>query len=357
MSADQDVPPYFLHPLIPAITAGTVSCTQALGSEVYVGCTNGELLRYALQAESDPTKQESYSLISRQSLPNGKPVDELVLIPYMSRMLILCGKWTLIFHSGTTKDGNEDRQIYFYTLPSLDPVPNIKPIRHVETFAVDQHHLSRFAPTVHDIPGKLQPVDFCVIKRSAIALYSLSEERLIYSREIPFQPGARLARRAGQYLCVADDENYNLINLQNAQMFPVLPVSQAMDDPTPVKPFIVFVGGNEFLLLSWTGGSTLGVFVTGEGDPVRGTLEWPSHPLSVCLDYPNIVTLLSAGSIEIHSVETQSKIQVIAAPAWVESDTDSEQRVGLVASIGGYIVPFTEHSEKMRKTTLRFGRQ
>lgn len=26
------------------------------GSEVYVGCTTGELLRYALQAESDPTK-------------------------------------------------------------------------------------------------------------------------------------------------------------------------------------------------------------------------------------------------------------------------------------------------------------
>lgn len=65
-------------------------------------------------------------------------------------------------------------------------------------------------------------------------------------------------------------------------MFPVLPVSQAMDDPTLVKPFIVVVGENEFLLLSWTGASTLGVFITGEGDPVRGTLEWPSHPLSVC---------------------------------------------------------------------------
>lgn len=65
-------------------------------------------------------------------------------------------------------------------------------------------------------------------------------------------------------------------------MFPVLPLNQVMDDPTPVKPFIVVVGGNEFLLLSWTGATTLGVFITGEGDPVRGTLEWPSHPLSVC---------------------------------------------------------------------------
>lgn len=65
-------------------------------------------------------------------------------------------------------------------------------------------------------------------------------------------------------------------------MFPVLPVNQQADDPAPVKPFIVVVGGNEFLLLSWTGATTLGVFITGEGDPVRGTLEWPSHPLSIC---------------------------------------------------------------------------
>ncbi|KAF8137395.1 hypothetical protein EV363DRAFT_1317857 [Boletus edulis] len=334
MPTDLAVPPYLLHPLIPTISSGDVSCAQALGSEVYVGCTNGELLRYALQVEPDSTKQESYSLLSRQSLPNGKPIDELVLIPYMSRVLIL-----------------SDRQIHFYTLPSLDPVPNIKPIRHVETFAVDQQHLSRAMPAVHDI---LQPVDFSVIKRNSITLHSLYEERLVYSREIPFQPGALLARRAGQYLCVADSQYYNVVDLHTAQMFPVIPVNQATDDLTPVKPFIVVVGENEFLLLSWTGGSTLGVFVTGEGDPVRGTLEWPSHPLSVCLDYPNITTLLSNGTIEIHSVETQSIIQVVSPPP--DGDTVADQRIGLVASLGGYIVPFSEHSEKMRKTTLRFDR-
>jgi hypothetical protein len=36
------------------------------------------------------------------------------------------------------------------------------------------------------------------------------------------------------------------------------------------------------LILSWTGASTLGLFITGDGDPVRGTLEWPSHPEAVC---------------------------------------------------------------------------
>lgn len=82
-----EVPPYLLQPLIPSVTAGTVTCAQAFGkymtiiddhclslppwspsiiqesvltpiagSEIYVGCSNGELLRYALQPDADPTK-------------------------------------------------------------------------------------------------------------------------------------------------------------------------------------------------------------------------------------------------------------------------------------------------------------
>lgn len=63
----------------------------------------------------------------------------------------------------------------------------------------------------------------------------------------------------------------------------MLPLSQAID-PVPfiVKPSITVIGDNEFLILSWTGASTLGLFLTGEGDPVRGTLEWPSYPDAVC---------------------------------------------------------------------------
>ena len=63
--------------------------------------------------------------------------------------------------------------------------------------------------------------------------------------------------------------------------FPLLPISQA-EAPFEVKPSITVVGPNEFLILSWTGTSTLGLFVTGNGDPVRGTLEWSSHPEAIC---------------------------------------------------------------------------
>ena len=80
-----------------------------------------------------------------------------------------------------------------------------------------------------------------------------------------------------------------MIDLQTTSLFPFLPISQAPSEQevseapqTPiVKPFIIVISGSEFLILSWTGASTLGLFITGEGDPVRGTLEWSSHPISV----------------------------------------------------------------------------
>ena len=80
-----------------------------------------------------------------------------------------------------------------------------------------------------------------------------------------------------------------MIDLETASLFPLLPISQAPPSDGPpgavqapvVKPFILVVGASEFLMLSWTGASTLGLFITGEGEPVRGTLEWSSHPVSI----------------------------------------------------------------------------
>lgn len=68
-----------------------------------------------------------------------------------------------------------------------------------------------------------------------------------------------------------------MIDLVAASLLPLLPVTQGKDS-APVKPFILVTSDNEFLILSWTGTASLGLFVTGDGEPVRGTLEWQIHP-------------------------------------------------------------------------------
>ncbi|KAG2069585.1 hypothetical protein BDR04DRAFT_1101478 [Suillus decipiens] len=346
MANPLEVPPYLLQPLITSITAGTVTCAQALGSEIYVGCSTGKLLRYALHPDADPTKLDAYALLSQQSHPSGKQIDELILVPCIARALILC-----------------DRQIHIYTLPSLDLVPNTKPVRNVEAVAVDHNHLQRPAATSlttrvtstsTSLPaerGKNDAIDLCVIKRSTIAMYSLSEEKLTYTREIPFRSGALRAQRSGSHLCIATAEIYSVIDLATAQMFELLPVTQVEGTAGTIKPHILVISPSEFLLLSWTGGSTLGLFITGEGDPVRGTLEWPAHPVSVCLDFPYLTTLLPNGTIEVHSVETQTIIQVIPAPDFGEGG-----RPGLVSCRAGYAAPSSERGDKMKKVKVELVR-
>lgn len=66
-------------------------------------------------------------------------------------------------------------------------------------------------------------------------------------------------------------------------------------------------------------------------------------------DYPYVATLLSNNTIEIHSVETQAIVQVISTPA----DSDSSRRLDLITSLGGYMVPSTQRSNKMRKVPVQ----
>lgn len=92
-----------------------------------------------------------------------------------------------------------------------------------------------------------------------------------------------MARRTGPYLCVPGDGLYNVINIDASSALPVLPVSQSADpNAAPVKPLILVITEMEFLIVSNMDGRGLGVFVTGNGDPVRGTLEWPAYPESIC---------------------------------------------------------------------------
>ncbi|KAI5122616.1 hypothetical protein M0805_008706 [Coniferiporia weirii] len=339
-----DVPPYQVQQLVPLVfdndvpdsglafggssnvAKPQVTCAQALGPEIYVGCSDGTLLRYALQVNG-PDSPESYTLLSRQTLPTNKPIEEIALCPSISRALIL-----------------SDHQVHFYVIPSLDPVhPSIiRPIRNVLSLAVDEQHMRLPPPESNQ---RIDPVEFCVIKRTNIGMYTL-KERLVLQREVPNALNIRYGRRIGRHLCAADSENYDMIDLAAATSFPVLPFSQAPDEATRVKPLATPISDEEFLILSDMGQSAMGVFITGNGDPVRGTLEWPSYPESICVDYPYVAALLSNRTIEIHSIETQAIVQVIPAPT-------ASEPFALLPSHAGYFVPTTQKTSKLKLVTVR----
>jgi hypothetical protein len=50
----------------------------------------------------------------------------------------------------------------------------------------------------------------------------------------------------------------------------------------PGKPIIIVIGSNEFLIVSTLEGRGLAIFISGSGDPVRGTFEYANYPVAVC---------------------------------------------------------------------------
>lgn len=123
--------------------------------------------------------------------------------------------------------------------------------------------------------------------------------RLFYAdtlqQEIPL-PSAPIAHALFQtYLCCAllsseTSQTVNcVIDLSDASLTEVLPVSQVPpleDEDGEGKEavnanIVVIPDEKEFLVTSYTGTSTMGVFLNGQGDPVRGTIAWTSHPLSI----------------------------------------------------------------------------
>lgn len=72
------------------------------------------------------------------------------------------------------------------------------------------------------------------------------------------------------------------------------------------------------------------------------------------MDHPNVTALLGNGTIEVHDIETQSIVQVIPPPP--ENELEQGRRIGLVSSIGGYVVPSQEHGDKLRKMKVRLRR-
>ncbi|KAF8938913.1 hypothetical protein BGZ58_011208 [Dissophora ornata] len=109
-------------------------------------------------------------------------------------------------------------------------------------------------------------------------------------------------------------------------MIPVLPVSQSShpgSHPQVLKPVCIPIAENEFLLASATGSgqTAIGIFCTGAGDPVRGTLQWSSYPKALAVEYPYVTALLRGNVVEVHNIMDQKLVQTIRFEASMEVRT------------------------------------
>ena len=235
-------------------------------------------------------------------------------------------------------------------MPNLDTVPptNTATLRGIINVILDDDQLEWNGPASEEAATEMTMV---VVRRRGLGIYRVGQ-RMVSTKDIPLPAGPTYAALTSTFLCAAipseQQNTYSIIDLSDASLTEVLPVTQV--DPEvadfEVNPNIVVIPGeNEFLVTSYTGVSTMGVFLNGQGDPVRGTMEWPSHPVSLAIEASYVIALLKDGSIVIHKLDDLEKpVQT------VEADT-SLAAIGLCYSPYGIAV-----RDMLRDERLKTGR-
>jgi hypothetical protein len=188
-----------------------------------------------------------------------------------------------------------DGTMHSLALPSLEVIPSavIQPLRGVSSVILDDNEMEWAGPGGDERNAEVIVV---VVRRRGLAVYRLGERMQLVKvslrlqsadrQEIPLPTAPTSHALTHTYLCAAmpSSGTYSLIDLSDASLTEVLPISQvdaeSLDwDPAP--NVAVIPGADEFLVTSYTGVGTMGVFLNGQGDPVRGTMEWEEHPTSI----------------------------------------------------------------------------
>lgn len=253
-------------------------CVEGYGNNLYVGGSDGAVEWWVYDGaagtsevrdafDSPDFQNRGWKLRHRQKVFPTKAISKIVLLPKVSKALILA--------EGT---------LHPLTLPGLEPVPStsMPVIRGVVSVALndDELDLGKEGESITDMT-------VVVVRRKGLAIYRMGN-RMTMVKEIPLPAPPRYHALFSTYLCAALPSEtgltYSIIDLSEASLTEVLPVAQ-VDPPdsswSPNPNVVVIPGQNQFLVTSYTGANTMGVFLNGQGDPERGTIEWTDHPIAM----------------------------------------------------------------------------
>ncbi|KNC98386.1 uncharacterized protein SPPG_06092 [Spizellomyces punctatus DAOM BR117] len=268
----------------PNANKATIVSLELCDSHLYVGTSDGHIFHYTLERESAaevdaPLKSH---LNVKKFLGFGRRhVDAIIAVPTESKLVVLC-----------------DASANFFELDTLSQVPALvaQPVKAITCFCADRYTQS--------------PMPMSFAKRRTLVSGHLGD-MLELEKEISLPDGAIMMVRYESRICAADQHQYKLINIDNGLTIPLFPY-----DRTLQKPLAIVVSNGEYLLATATPqGLGLGLFISPNGEPIRGTLEWPAIPKSLAFHFPYVAALLHNNCIEIHNIFNQKRVQTITLPA------------------------------------------
>ncbi|KAI7847334.1 hypothetical protein BDC45DRAFT_542029 [Circinella umbellata] len=290
------------------VTPFSIDAAEAWDTNLYLGTSDGQVLHFTLE-EHGKAQEVPYAsqLENKINLGFGrKPVERILILPQVSKAVVLC-----------------DSTLSFYSLPFFDPIPVslIPQIKGVACFSHDVAEEGRI--------GEDGTIELCIVKRRVLQILKIGE-LVQMKKELPLPDGAIAIVRHSRNLCLADIQNYKLINLQLPNPTPLIPTPQVDISSSPPsmttsmlstgsqkvpRPVLTVIKQDEFLVVSGNvspnNDTTIGIFADSQGSPIRGTLQWSSYPKALCVEYPYIGALLRNNTIEIHNILDQKLLQTI----------------------------------------------
>ncbi|KAI9208292.1 uncharacterized protein BJ171DRAFT_237716 [Polychytrium aggregatum] len=303
-----------------SLTRVSIETAELCDTTLYIGTSDGCIIKYSLDASSDAqmsstqiksSEGSKISTVTIGGMPSTlvqkvhinssrKPIETIVAVPTEARLIVF-----------------SDTTVTFYNIDTLEmiSVNVIAPIKPILSICVDKFIQS--------------PMHFTVAKRRSAHCLRLGDS-LMTEKDIPMSDGAIAMARYKNHICAADQSSYKILNVETSQEFQLFPYDRQL-----MRPMVVAIQEDEFLLVIGTPQQTgLGMFVTGNGDAIRGTLEWPAMPKSVAFQFPYVIALLKSNVIEIHNIFNQQRVQHIMFPRSMELKSLSEATFNLEISKG-----------------------
>lgn len=272
-----------------------VTCFESRAESVYIGTSAGEIMHFFRADDGNGgADMPTYIIASWQKTYTKKPrrVSKILLLPTVGTALALSASITSVF-----------------TLPEFAPceVGQMRDVRCI-TRDIDQ--------VLHEGASNPSPdgVHVTVFTKQAIRVVGVRSNALKSIHKIDYK-GVIIGVRRSSYAVVSNGETYDLLDLENVQKIPLVPVITAASSPLEeeltsdsatiqsngsfevsgsLRPHIFPIGVDEFLITTGTkiDEPSVGLVVNTNGDITRGTFSWNGYPTSLAADEKHVVVVI-----------------------------------------------------------------
>ncbi|KAL6105440.1 uncharacterized protein ACO6RY_06971 [Pungitius sinensis] len=259
----------------------SIQCVERYDQNVYLGTKDATVLHLILPSGTDGDQSKIRECRVRK-LGSSHPVAHLRVVPLFNHLLIL---W--------------DRSVAAFNMFSLEPVPALKKIQHVNLFEVCNSLLAAQAECVEMVTSSS--------RRKAIRIHVVGVDRWDVVKEVPLLQDPVALAVDGGCVCVGTSDRYLLCDLRTGGSDELFPHNHSRQ-----RVIVTSMGRGEFLL---NGPESLGVFVMKTGICQRPPLQWPQEVLAAGVCFPYILTLQPQVLSVYSAVDQQCKQTVSLSEA------------------------------------------